>query len=88
MLRLAVLDLRGVSLRRHSMLSVPGWLLDESSLRLRPGLSLLQLNWHPRKPRVRFLTAVRHNPLLLHYACSAFSLCTGHGAIHDTQSNI
>ena len=48
-LRLAVLDLRGKSLRRHSALSVPAWLLDEASLRLRPGLSLLQLSWHPRE---------------------------------------
>ena len=47
LVRLAVLDLRGRSLRHHASLQAPAQLLDEASLRLRPGLSLLQLSWHP-----------------------------------------
>ena len=47
LVRLAVLDLRGRSLRHHASLRAQAQLLDEAALRLRPGLSLLQLSWHP-----------------------------------------
>ena len=60
-MRLGMLDLRGKSLRHHANLAVPAQLLDEASLRLRPGLALLQLSWHPRTPLLTTWAAKSHS---------------------------